>query len=404
VSGTNLTNNITITPPAGYEVSSGNNTWYNSSTPLVLTQTSGMVPRTNISVRLNGTTAGSYNGNIVNASTGAASVNVPVSGTIQTDSLHAGVVLEQWPLSTDNNDSAAARAAGIVGTTSVLKNLVLSNGTVANTPAAYSNDHGQAYAATADGYWTSAMGGPGGTLSRNYYEQFTVIADTLHKLRIDSILLSTAFYNTSSNTKLAVVYSVSNFRSDSTEIKVVSKNGTVATAGTSGNFSNAFDVSNQSTATTDLFTMLVNGSAGVTMNSGDTFAFRIYHCTGSTSAGRYALLKNVIVKGASIANAVTAPPPVAVQPPPVNAPVVDSVTDYRVSPNPAHNYVSVYHKQLYTVAMINIYNMNGYLVGSYGSKPATNHTTINISALPGGMYFIEVRRLNDRALLRFIKQ
>ena len=409
VSGTNLTSNITITPPAPYEVSTGNNTWYNSSMPLVLTQTGGVVNSTNISVRLNGTTAGSYNGNIVNACTGAASINVPVTGTIQTDSLHAGVVLEQWPLSTDNTDSAAARAAGIVGTTPVFKNLVLSNGSVANTPAAYSNEHGQAYGATADGYWTTAMGGPGGTLSRNYYEQFTVVADTSHKLRIDSILLSTAFFNTSSNTKLAVVYSVSKFRSDSTEIKVVSKNGTEATAGTSGNFSNAFDVSNQSTVTSDLFNMLVNGSAGVTMNAGDTFTFRIYHCTGSTSAGRYAQLKNVIVKGASIANPVTVPvqqPPVTVQPlpPPVSTPVMDSVTNYTVSPNPAHNYVSVYHPPLYTVAMINIYNMNGYLIGSYTSTPATNHTTINVSALPGGMYFIEVRRLNDRVMLRFIKQ
>jgi pectinesterase len=314
-------------------------------------------------------------------------------------------VLEQWPLSTDNTDSAAVRAAGIVGTTPVFKNLVLSNGTVAGAPTAYSAVHGQAYGATADGYWTTAMGGPGGTLNRNYYEQFIVVADTSHKLRIDSILLSTAFFNTSSNTKLAVVYSVSNFRSDSTEIKVVSKNGTGATASISGNFSNAFDVSNQSTATTDLFSMLVNGSAGITMNAGDTFAFRIYHCTGSTSAGRYAQLKNVIVKGASIANPVAVAPPVTTQPPPVNTPVMDSVvTNYNVSPNPAHNYVSVYHPQLYTVAMINIYNMDGHLVGSYNSTPATNHTTINISGLPGGMYFIEVRRLNDRVMLRFIKQ
>src|SRR5207302_7302582 len=38
VSGASLTDNIIITPPAGYELSSNSGTnWYNSSTPIVLT-------------------------------------------------------------------------------------------------------------------------------------------------------------------------------------------------------------------------------------------------------------------------------------------------------------------------------------------------------------------------------
>lgn len=498
VSGTNLTGNITITPPAGYEVSANNTTWYNSSSPLVLTQTGGVVASTNIAVRLNGTAAGSYSGNIVNASTGAASVNVGVSGTIQTDPLPSGsTLLEQWPLTADKTDSTAVRAAGINATTPVLNNLVISDGvTVAATPA-YSPDHGQAYAATVDGYWTTAKGGPGGTLNRSFYEQFTVAADANHKLRIDSILLSTAFYNTSSNTKVAVVYSTSGFRKDSTEIKVASKNGSPVTAGTSGNFSSAFDVSNQTAATTDVFAMLVNGSAGVTVNPGDTLYFRIYHCTGSTSAGRYVQLKNVVVKGlstdltppppsaptaitignvltgfsqtigkpsdeqsvtvtvANVQGAVTITPPAAYEisldsgstwnntasvltpaagstllkgvlirlnaenvgtfdgnvmvstagTSSVNIPVTGTVySEYTLNPNPARNYVNVYHAKLYTTAVITIFNMSGYVVGTYHSKPAANYTTIDISRLATGMYFVEVRRLGERVLLRFIKQ
>jgi pectin methylesterase-like acyl-CoA thioesterase len=303
LSGLNLLDNITVTPPANYEVSLDNTTWYNSTTPLVVTQTSGIVSNKYISVRLNGTVVGSYSGNIINVSSGAASVNVAVTGTIQTDPLTSGsIVLEQWPLTTGNADSAAVRAAGVTATTPAFKGLVVSDGSVVGAPPAYSAAQGQAYAATADGYWTTAKGGPGGTLNRNFYEQFTIVAAGTHTLRIDSLILANAFYNTSSNTKLAVSYSTTGFRSDSTDIKVAWKNGAALTAGTSGAFANAFDVSNLTAGTTDVFSLLVNGSGGVTVKAGDTLSFRIYNCTGSTSAGRYGKLKNVIVKGISTKN------------------------------------------------------------------------------------------------------
>jgi pectin methylesterase-like acyl-CoA thioesterase len=305
LSGANLLDNITITPPAGYEVSVDNTNWYNSTSPLMVTQTSGVVANTYITVRLNGTAAGAYSGNIVNTSTGAASVSVAVSGTIQADPLSAAaMLLEHWPLTTNNLDSTAVRAAGVVGTTPVLNKLVLSNGTTVPSVPAYSGLHGQGYAATADGFWAPANGGPGGTLNRGIYEQFTVVAAATHTLRVDSIILNTSFYNTSSGTKMAVLYSKSNFRADSTEIKVVSKNGASQTAGTNGTFTNAFDVSNLTAGNTDAFAMLVNGSAGVTVKAGDTLSFRVYHCTGSTSAGRYVKMKDVMVKGNSTRNPV----------------------------------------------------------------------------------------------------
>jgi pectin methylesterase-like acyl-CoA thioesterase len=308
VAGANLMNNLVITPPAGYEVSADNTKWNSSSAPLSIAPTNGTIANTTIYVRLNGTATGSFNGVIANASTNAATVNVAVTGTIQSDPLNTDdVVLEQWPLTTDNKDDATARAAGVVGTTPVLNKLVLSNGTQEPSVPAYSTLHGQAYGATASGSWTTASGGPGGTLNRTYYEEFTIVAAATHTLRVDSIILSTSFYNTSSSTKGAIVYSKSGFSSDSTDVKVISKNGTPLTLGASGNFSNAFDVSNQTAGNPDVFTMLLNGSAGVAMNSGDTLTFRIYHCTGSGSPGRYVKLKNVMVKGLTIKNYVPAP-------------------------------------------------------------------------------------------------
>jgi hypothetical protein len=48
--------------------------------------------------------------------------------------------------------------------------------------------------------------------------------------------------------------------------------------------------------------------------------------------------------------------------------------------------------------------MNGHLLGLYYSKPATNYTTINISGLPNGMYFVELERFGEKVLMKFIKQ
>ena len=81
VSGTNLTDNITITAPAGYVIKTGTEA-YGSS--LVLAQMSGNVATTTIDVRLTGITIGTYTGNITHTSTGVASpVNVPVSGMVK---------------------------------------------------------------------------------------------------------------------------------------------------------------------------------------------------------------------------------------------------------------------------------------------------------------------------------
>jgi hypothetical protein len=89
----------------------------------------------------------------------------------------------------------------------------------------------------------------------------------------------------------------------------------------------------------------------------------------------------------------------------VSVPVTGiAYSKYSISPNPAHSYVNIYHAKLFTVAKIRVYNLNGHLLKMVYSKPATNVTTINISALPNGMYFVVVERLNEKVLLKFIKQ
>ena len=79
VSGSNLSGNITITPPSDFEISTTSGSGFGSV--LTLTQLGGTVSATTIYVRFNRATAGTSNGNITHTSSGASTQNVAVSGT-----------------------------------------------------------------------------------------------------------------------------------------------------------------------------------------------------------------------------------------------------------------------------------------------------------------------------------
>ena len=82
VSGSTLgTNSLTVTPPAGFELSTTSNGTY-SSTAINLTPLSGTVATTTIYARMASATTSPTAGNITVASTGATSQTVAVSGTV----------------------------------------------------------------------------------------------------------------------------------------------------------------------------------------------------------------------------------------------------------------------------------------------------------------------------------
>ncbi|WP_298223862.1 YDG domain-containing protein, partial [Flavobacterium sp.] len=79
VSGNNLTTDIVLTAPAGFEISKDGSSYATTQT---LTQTSGVVASTTIYVRLAATTlAGTYSGNITCVSAPASSVNVALAAS-----------------------------------------------------------------------------------------------------------------------------------------------------------------------------------------------------------------------------------------------------------------------------------------------------------------------------------
>ncbi len=81
VSGINLTQNITVTAPANFEVSLSTGSGFASS--VLLTQTAGTVNPTMVYIRLAaGLTPNTYTGDVVSSSTGATNTTVSVTGIV----------------------------------------------------------------------------------------------------------------------------------------------------------------------------------------------------------------------------------------------------------------------------------------------------------------------------------
>jgi pectin methylesterase-like acyl-CoA thioesterase len=287
--GINLSGNIIITPPVAYEVSAnGGSTWFNNTNPLNLSPVNNSVANTTVLVRLNANALGSFGGNISLTSNGAATVNVAVTGTCAIIAQPTSVLLQHWPFTINAGDSVSVRSAGVTASTPAMNVFSLSNGTTVTSIPAYSPALGQAFGGSSGGagLWTTASGGPGGNLSRLHYEQFTITAKAGYAVRVDSLLFASAFYNTSSNTKVGVVYSLSGFATDSSTITT-----------TPGTFASPIALANQVTGPTNTYALAFNDVNGITLAAGQTLTFRLYFSCGSTSTGRYAFLKDVKVIG-----------------------------------------------------------------------------------------------------------
>ena len=117
VSGSNLTGDIKMTAPSGFEVSLTQGSGYGSS--ITLTQSGGTVANTVVYVRSSSLAfAGAISGNVVLTSTGATNQNVAVSGVINA----IPVVNQPISLSYINGQSAGVNFAGTADTYSWVNN------------------------------------------------------------------------------------------------------------------------------------------------------------------------------------------------------------------------------------------------------------------------------------------
>lgn len=74
----NLTNNVSVTAPTNFEVSTSSSTGFSAT--LTLNQSAGKIANTTIFVRYNPTIAGNHNGTLVLATAGADSIKITLSG------------------------------------------------------------------------------------------------------------------------------------------------------------------------------------------------------------------------------------------------------------------------------------------------------------------------------------
>lgn len=309
VSARNLSNNLTITCTSNFEISTDNINWTNSSSSIILSPILGSITNQLIYVRLNANTINTFNG-FVYLTTNCLSDTFRTVITLQGEKLSIPLqtsnVIQQWDLTSNNLDNAALRSVGVAPTVPRLNRFTLSNGTQVSFIPAYSVQYGQAFGASAngDGSWNSSVGGPGGNLSRNHYVEFKVKPyfdqTTNSVVNVDSIIVTTAFYNTSSNTRFAVVYSKSNFTVDSSDIVGgIDVNGITLPSTANGTFLRPIILNNQTSGPTARYSLNLANTSLSLSNINDSLTIRLYYSCGSGSAGRYAMLKNVQIKGSA---------------------------------------------------------------------------------------------------------
>jgi pectinesterase len=298
IAGSNLTGDITVVAPVNFEISTDGISWFNSSAPLTIPSVAGSVATTTVYIRLNAAAPGNYTGDISNTAAGVDAVVVPVAG--KTTPPSTSDLLQAWALTVNAADSAAVRSSALAPSTSTLFNLFTTDGSLpapAGTIPAYSNQFGQVLGAVAAGNnWQPV----GGTLKRTYYEQFTVTALPGQSVRIDSITFYSNFYATASGTKMAVVFSKNGFSSPADSVEFsdgVGPSGNVLTLNPSGNFNKSFAIAQSNAGPVDYYALSLNGINGVVLNQGEALSIRLYWGCSSTGTPRFAMLKNVAIKG-----------------------------------------------------------------------------------------------------------
>jgi hypothetical protein len=119
VSGSDLTANISISAPSGFEISTNASTGFGSS--LTLTRTGGSVASTTIFIRMTAAATGSPSGNISLTSTGATTVNRAVSGNVSNPIITGSLdVYEDNTTQLACSDAAAASSPWVSLNTSLL--------------------------------------------------------------------------------------------------------------------------------------------------------------------------------------------------------------------------------------------------------------------------------------------
>ncbi|GAB3855080.1 hypothetical protein GCM10028822_25780 [Hymenobacter terrigena] len=388
VAAENLTTGVTVTPPAGFEVSAnGGTSWSGMAAPLVIAQSgTGAVASTTLSVRLNASAPGTSAGNLTLSSAGAATVTIPVSGLTQTAALPQAINLLWWPMARNNQDSTAVRPSAVAPSTPTLRKLQVSSGSAAATIPPYSRTYGQAIAPGPDGGWTAAVGGNGSILNRTYYEQFTVAPSGTTTVRVDSVIFNAYYTGSTSNTKVAVVWSRSGFATDSADVTGGKGPGGPLLSTANGGFATPIFT----TSTSATYRLAFAGATGTTLQPGQRLTFRFYFGCGSTSTTtRFATLKNVLAKGEALVTTSTR-----------NA----LASQLQLYPNPTATQCLLVHPAAPREATVTVYSALEQRVATVPCVAGSQQTLLNLENLAAGRYLVRYSDGRQQAAMSLQKE
>ena len=285
---------VTITPPANFEVSADNGvTWKGNANPLILAAPNGLLATKSILVRLNGTSAGLYSGNISFVSgVGAHNKTVAANGeTLSTPLVNSKALAS---VSLAQNASATYLREGMGSALLDLKSYIISN-QASGTNAAYSTVSGIQFAPAADGGSWQTDNGLKNMTDKTKHIELLVKPAVNYETRIDSILFNLAVFNTTGN--FAIEYSVDNFATSTLLTSGLLNGSPLAVTGSYATFANGTWLLENQNSGVKRYAFALNGANGVTVGASQELKFRLYFRTGSSSATRYVTLKNVDIKG-----------------------------------------------------------------------------------------------------------
>ncbi len=307
VSGSNLgTTAITVTAPtANFQVSLASGSGFGSS--VSISPTSGTVASTPIYVRLAGTTAGSFSGNVTNVS-GAASANVAVSGTVtaagvasvsvSSPTLAVGTTVQGTPSSPAATFNVSGTNLGTTAITVTAPNadfqvslasgsgfgssvsISPTSGTVASTPIYVR------LAGTSAGSFSGNVTNVSGAASANVAVSGTVTAPGVATVNVSSPTLAVGTTVQGTPSSPAATYNVSGSNLGTTAIVVTAPNADFQVSLASGSgFGSSVSISPTSgtVASTPVYVRLAGTTAG-------SFSGNVTNVSGAASA-------NVAVSG-----------------------------------------------------------------------------------------------------------
>ena len=325
----------------------------------------------------------------------------------QAQTVNAAGGYVRWTMAVNNQDSVNLRSTGISATSSSFRGLVVSNGVppaTGATYAPYSPSRGQAFAPAADGSgWPSASTppGPGSLPRRTFYEQFTVTASA--PIKIDSLFFTTAATSTA-NGRLAMMYSLSNFVSDSASLSggkgpnYTPSPGGVLPPTADGTFGSGTTTATNyaalpqfvgATGNTGTFRFGFNGTAGLGLRAGQRLTLRMYFTINSSGTNRFILLKDVIMSGR--AGTITATLPRAEQ-------------ALNVYPNPAASRLTCAHTPAPAGASASVVSALGQRVLTAAVQPGSTSTSFDVSGLAAGIYLLEYTDGQQRFTSKIVKE